>query len=103
MPSFEQPVSARSYWIGYVLALVLTAFAFSLVTTHALPRSETLIAIAILAIVQTLVHLRFFLHMGRSTAPVESILSLLFALVLIVIMIGGSLWIMTDLDARMAM
>ena len=62
MPSFEEPVTARPYFIGYVLALILTAMAFSLVTIEALSRSQVLLAIAALAIVQTLVHLRYFLH-----------------------------------------
>ena len=103
MSSFEEPVNARPYWIGYVLALILTAAAFSLAVFDDLPRSQTLFAIAVLAIVQTMVHLRFFLNITRKTAPIESIVSLLFALVLLILMIGGSLWIMTDLDARMGM
>ena len=103
MPAFEEPTSARPYWIGYVLALILTAGAFSLTTVAALSRGQALLAIGALAIVQTLVHLRYFLHISRKSAPIESILSLLFALVLLVLMIGGSLWIMTDLDGRMGM
>jgi cytochrome o ubiquinol oxidase operon protein cyoD len=103
MSSVEQPASAKGYWIGYVLALVLTAAAFALVVTNAMPRLETLIAIAVLAVIQTVVHLRFFLHINTKSTPVEMLVSGLFALVLVLIMIGGSLWIMTDLDARMGM
>jgi cytochrome o ubiquinol oxidase operon protein cyoD len=103
MASPEQAASAKPYWIGYLLALILTGAAFALVLTNALPRAETLYTIAALAVVQTLVHLRFFLHISRKTTSVETMVSLLFALVLITIMIGGSLWIMTNLDARMGM
>ena len=103
MSSFEEPVTARPYWIGYALALMLTAGAFFLVTIDTLPRNQILLAIAALAIVQTMIHLRYFLHITRKSAPIESIVSLLFALVLLVLMIGGSLWIMTDLNARMGM
>lgn len=101
MASFEQPTSARGYWIGYVLALVLTIAAFALVTSGSLPRNVTLLCIAGLAIAQAMVHLRFFLHISKKSAPIESIVSLAFAIVLLVIMIGGSLWIMMNLDMRM--
>jgi heme/copper-type cytochrome/quinol oxidase subunit 4 len=67
------------------------------------PSGQTLFAIAALAIGQTMVQLRYFLHITRKSAPIESIVPLLFALVLLVLMIGGSLWIMTNLDALMGM
>ena len=57
--------------------------------------------IAILAVVQVVVHLRFFLHLDLKSTPRENVLALSFAVVLICIMIGGSLWIMLDLHERM--
>ena len=57
--------------------------------------------IAILAVVQVVVHLRFFLHLDLKSTPRENVLALAFAVVLICIMIGGSLWIMLDLHERM--
>jgi hypothetical protein len=44
-----------------------------------------------------------FLRITKKSAPTEFIISLLFALILLVLMIGGSLWIMTDLNPRMGM
>lgn len=91
----------RSYLTGFVLALVLTAIPFGLVAADALPRSTALIIIAVAALIQVLVHLRFFLHLNLSTTPRENILAIAFAAVLIFIMVGGSLWIMLDLNERM--
>lgn len=98
-----QPVlpGLRRYLTGFVLALVLTAIPFALVATGSLPQTQTLLVIAAAAVVQILVHLRFFLHLGISTTPRETLLAIAFACVLIFIMIGGSLWIMFDLHQRM--
>lgn len=93
--------SARPYLIGIVLALVLTAIPFGIVATGALSRDSALIVIAVTALIQILVHLRFFLHIGLDATPRENLIALIFAGVLIFIMVGGSLWIMFDLYHRM--
>jgi cytochrome o ubiquinol oxidase operon protein cyoD len=91
----------RPYIIGIIAALVLTAIPFGLVAMEALSRSTTLVIIAVFAVIQILVHLRFFLHIGLESTPRENLIALAFAGVLIFIMVGGSLWIMFDLYHRM--
>lgn len=91
----------RSYATGFVLAVILTVIPFGLVATHALAPLATLVVVAVLALVQVLVHLRYFLHLDLATSPRENLLALSFAALLILIMIGGSLWIMLDLHQRM--
>ncbi len=91
----------RPYIIGIVAALILTAIPFGLVATGALPRSTTLGIIVVFAVIQILVHLRFFLHIDLETTPRENLVALAFAAVLIFLMVGGSLWIMFDLYHRM--
>lgn len=95
--------SLRTYLTGLVLALVLTAIPFALVATHAASRQMTLAAIAVAAVVQVLVHLRYFLHLDWRSTPRENLLALGFAAVLVFIMIGGSLLIMFNLHYRMWM
>jgi cytochrome o ubiquinol oxidase subunit IV len=92
-----------SYLTGFVLALVLTVIPFALVFTKALPKGQTLAVIAAAAVLQVLVHLRCFLHLDLRSTPRENLLAILFAAVLIFIMVGGSFWIMFDLNQRMAM
>ncbi len=91
----------RTYLTGFALALVLTVVPFGLVAFGTLPRGATLAVVAIAALVQVVVHLRYFLHLNLSTTPRENILAIAFAAVLIAIMVGGSLWIMFDLHYRM--
>ena len=72
------------------------------VITHALPPGRTLLVIGAAAVLQILVHLRFFLHINFTTTPKENLLAISFTAVLIFLMVGGSLWIMIDLHQRMA-
>ncbi len=93
----------RDYLIGLVLALVLTAIPFALIYFKLLAGRAMFFVIAATAIVQVVVHLRYFLHLRLSETPRENLLALGFAALLIFIMVGGSLWIMFDLHHRMAM
>ncbi|TAJ38210.1 MAG: cytochrome o ubiquinol oxidase subunit IV [Reyranella sp.] len=95
--------SLRNYIIGFVLAVVLSVIPFWLVATHALPPQRTLLIIGIAAVLQVLVHLRFFLHINFTTTPKENILALVFTCLLLFIMVGGSFWIMFDLHQRMSL
>jgi cytochrome o ubiquinol oxidase operon protein cyoD len=91
-----------SYVAGFVLAVVLTAIPFYLVFTHSMSPVNTMYVIAVTAVLQILVHLRFFLHLNFATTPRENLLAIAFTAVLLSIMVGGSLWIMIDLHTRMA-
>ena len=92
----------RLYLTGFALALVLTAIPFALVAFEALPRLPLLILIAAAAVAQIVVHLRYFLHLDLTTTPRENLVAIVFAAILIFIMVGGSLWIMFDLQQRMS-
>jgi cytochrome o ubiquinol oxidase operon protein cyoD len=91
----------RFYLTGFALAVILTLFSFGLVAFNALPRLTTLLLIALAAVIQILVHLRYFLHLDPRSTPRWNLFAIAFASVLIFIMVGGSLWIMFDLYNRM--
>jgi cytochrome o ubiquinol oxidase operon protein cyoD len=91
----------RRYLIGFVLAVILTAIPFGAVAFGLLSTPATVVVIAAAAIVQIVVHLRFFLHVDFRRSPRGNLLTLGFAAFLIFIMVGGTLWIMFDLHYRM--
>jgi cytochrome o ubiquinol oxidase operon protein cyoD len=93
--------SVRSYVIGFVLSVVLTAAAFGLVLQQALGPTESIIAIAVLAFIQILVHLVFFLHMNTSSSQRWNLISFGFAVLVAVILIGGTLWVLLNVGAHM--
>lgn len=95
--------SLRTYMTGFVLAIILTLIPFGLVYFRLLATMPTLVIIAIAAVIQILVHLRYFLHIDFTHTPRENLLALAFATFLIFVMVGGSLWIMFDLHNRMMM
>jgi cytochrome o ubiquinol oxidase subunit IV len=95
------PAPLQPYVTGFVFALVLTGIPFGLAAANLLPRFTTLVVIAVLAVVQVVVHLRYFLHIDLEATPRENLLALAFAAVLVFLMVGGTLWIMLDLNARM--
>ena len=90
----------RSYCIGGVLALALTALAFWLVMFEILPDFERLIAISILAVAQIIVHFRFFLHISWYSHR-DDLQLVLFTSLILFLMVGGTIWILFNLHERM--
>ncbi|MEM7074981.1 MAG: cytochrome o ubiquinol oxidase subunit IV [Pseudomonadota bacterium] len=90
-----------SIWIGFALAVFLTALPFAAVAGQWLAREATLWLIALAAIVQIAVHLHFFLGIGFHRKHRERAISLLFASVLLIIMVGGTIWVISNLYLRM--
>jgi len=100
-PAAEARQEMRSYIVGLGLALLLTVAAFGLAVFRLLPSSVLLPTIGILALLQIAVHFRFFLHIDLSRQKREDLQLILFTSLLILIMVGGSLWILASLDQRM--
>jgi cytochrome o ubiquinol oxidase operon protein cyoD len=55
----------------------------------------------VLAVAQMGVHLVFFLHITTGDDNVNNILALAFGILIVVLLIVGSLWIMTHLNHNM--
>jgi len=93
--------SFKSYATGFILSIALTAIAFALVVSGGFSRSAVLFGIFSAAIVQILVHLHYFLHLDSSSAMRWNVLALVFALLIMILFVGGTLWIMYHLKYRM--
>lgn len=90
--------SGRSYGTGFIIAILLTNAAFLLVVSKALTGWGLAAALSALAVAQLWVQLRFFLHLGREDKPKWNLLMFLFAVMVVVILVFGSLWIMKNLN-----
>jgi len=93
--------SLKSYLTGFVLALILTAIPFALVISSTWSFAVTLAGIFAAGIVQILVHLHYFLHLDTTSAARWNVLALIFTLLIMVLFVGGTLWIMSNLNYRM--
>ena len=98
MPSRDR----RTYLTGFILALVLTLIPFGIVYWTLFTATSAIVVIALAAIAQIVVQLRYFLHIDFKTTPRENLIALFFAAFLIVVMVGGSLWVLFDLHYRHA-
>jgi len=90
-----------SYVVGFVSSIVLTFVAYILVVNHVLFGVGLVAVIVGLAIIQLFVQLFFFLHLGNEAKPRWNLMALLFAAMVVVIVVFGSLWIMNNLNYNM--
>ena len=93
--------SVKSYAIGFILSVILTVIPFGLVMYPTLPKSITLMIVLAFAVIQVLVHLVYFLHLDRSEAQRENVIAFVFAGLVIVLLVGLSLWIMFSIHTYM--
>ena len=91
--------SRKSYAIGFLLAIALTIVPFGLVMTHA--SLGTPLIVAVFALAQIGVHVVYFLHVSRSPEQRWNLMALVFTAIVLCIILGGSLWIMHNLDINM--
>lgn len=91
----------HAYFWGLGSALVLTAIPFAMVGFGHFAASTVLWVIAVLGLIQIAAHFRFFLHIDLSRQKREDLHLILFSLLLLIIMAGGTIWIMYNLAGRM--
>ena len=94
--------SLKTYAIGFVLSVILTAIPFWLVMNKTFDKSNTTaFVILAFAAVQMVVHMVYFLHMNTRVEGGWSMLALVFTLVLVIITLSGSIWVMYHLNTNM--
>ena len=91
----------RGYVVGLVFAAGLTAASFFLAGSGLIWAPAIPVALLVLAIAQMGVHLVFFLHIGTGPENTNNVLALAFGVLIVLLVVGGSLWIMANLNANM--
>jgi cytochrome o ubiquinol oxidase operon protein cyoD len=84
-----------------VLSIALTMAAYLSVVNDILTGKTLIMVIVGLAVAQLLVQLLFFLHLGNEAKPRWNLVIFLFMVLVLSIVVGGSLWIMNNLDYNM--
>ena len=99
----EHSVGQRllGYFIGLGLALLFTAVSFFIAGTDWVWQPSIPVAIIVLAIAQMGIHLVFFLHITTGSDNTNNVMALAFGVLIVVLVIGGSLWIMANLNHNM--
>jgi cytochrome o ubiquinol oxidase subunit IV len=89
------------YVVGLGMAVLLTATSFFVAGTDLVWQPSIPIAIIVLAIAQMGVHVVFFLHITTGPDNTNNVMALAFGILIVVLVIGGSLWIMANLNHNM--
>lgn len=92
----------KDYLTGFVLAAILTVIPFWLVMDHVLRSKAVTIGLVLgLGMVQIFVHMKYFLHLNARSEGGWRLMSLLLAVVLVVIVLGASLWVIVTENSMM--
>ncbi|HEX6840200.1 MAG TPA: cytochrome o ubiquinol oxidase subunit IV [Stellaceae bacterium] len=97
----EPTASYLSYTAGLGLAIVATIASFVVSQTPLLWPPGIPVGLVVLAFAQIGVHLVFFLHLGSGSDNTNNILALAFGVLIVFLIIGGSIWIIANLNATL--
>jgi cytochrome o ubiquinol oxidase subunit IV len=94
--------TTQSYIIGFLLSLVFTAIPYYMVVNKSASGTVLLAAILGFAVLQMLIQILFFLHLGRGPKPLYNVAFFVSTVGIILVVVGGSIWIMNHLNYNMA-
>ena len=104
--SAEHGSSIASGIMGYVIGLVaagaLTAASFLIGGTDLIYGPGIGVALLVFAVAQMGIHLVFFLHITTGPDNTNNVLALAFGVLIVVLVVVGSLWIMSHLNHNMS-
>ena len=88
-----------SYIVGFVLSVLTTFIAYFFVVNEVWPKESLVYIILVIAVLQLVVQMVFFLHLGRGSR--WKALTFYFTLLVVGIIVVGTIWIMNNLDYNM--
>ena len=91
-----------AYVLGLALALILTGVSFWVASTGVLWGPGVATGLVVLAVAQMGVHLVFFLHITSGPDNTNNVLALAFGVLIVFLVMVGTIWIMSHMDANMA-
>jgi cytochrome o ubiquinol oxidase operon protein cyoD len=97
----EATAGYLSYTIGFALAIVATLASFIVAQTNLIWAPGVPVGLIVLALAQIGVHLVFFLHLGSDRDSTNNILALAFGMLIVLLIIAGSVWIVSNLNSNM--
>ena len=92
----------RNYLVGLALATLLTIVSFYISGTTLVWGPSIPVALVVLAIAQMGIHLVFFLHITTGPDSVNNVMALAFGVLIVLLILGGSLWIMANMNYNLA-
>lgn len=94
--------TTTSYVVGFILSLIFTAIPYYMVVNKTVTGNSLLATILGFAVLQMLVQIFFFLHLGRGPKPLYNVVFFVSTVGLILVVVFGSIFIMDHLHYNMA-
>jgi cytochrome o ubiquinol oxidase operon protein cyoD len=89
--------------LGFIFSVIFMLGAYRIIMEGHLKYGWLLFTIIGLGILQIMAQLVFFLHLGLETKPRWNIAMFIYTIFLVLALIGGSLWIMQNLNYNLMM
>jgi cytochrome o ubiquinol oxidase operon protein cyoD len=90
--------SYKPHFLGFVMSFLLIVAVYRIVMDHELRDALLVTTVVVFTVLSALIQLVFFLHLGMESKPHWFMMTFLFSALVIVIVIGGSLWIMNNIN-----
>ncbi|MEO7617385.1 MAG: cytochrome C oxidase subunit IV family protein [Candidatus Saccharibacteria bacterium] len=100
-PSTNEHKTTQSYIIGFALSLIFTFIPAYLVMQHIMYGRPLLLTILGFALLQLIVQVVFFLHLGRGPKPFYNVVFFFATIGAILVVVGGSIIIINNLHSNM--
>lgn len=95
----HSPVAYRSYVVGFILSIITTLLAYFFVVNHLWPTQALIYVVMFIAVIQLIVQVVFFLHIGRGSR--WKLITFIFTALVVLIVVVGTIWIMDNLNYNM--
>lgn len=94
--------TTASYIVGFILSLIFTAIPYYMVVNKTVSGRALLLTIMGFAVLQMLIQIFFFLHLGRGPKPFYNVVFFVSTAGIIIFVVTGSIFIMDHLQSNMA-
>lgn len=91
----ESHGTLKSYVIGFLLSLVLTAIPLIVVLNDLMEGASAKVLLLGSAVLQFVVQLFYFMHLKEEKKPRYNLMVLLLGIAIVLTIVAGSIWIMT--------
>ena len=91
----------KAYLFGFVFCVILTVIPFFIVANHSFGATALYLALAVFAVLQLFVQVTFFLRLNASAEGRWNLMPFLFSIFVVLVLVGGSFWIMYNLNYNM--
>lgn len=90
------------YLVGFILCILLTLLAYFMAERHMLTGQTLFIGLSVVAIIQFIVQIFCFVRLNTGSQDSKlDLICFLFTILVVVVVIGGTLWIMFNLNYNM--